>query len=37
MHRKPLRNTFAKFTMAVLEITVSHWTLSNQILKNVTL
>ena len=26
MHRKPLRNTFAKFTMAVLEITVSHWT-----------
>ena len=27
MHRKPLRNTFAKSTLAVLEITVGHWTL----------
>ena len=36
MHRKPLRNAFAKFTTAVLEITVGHWTLSNQILLNVT-
>ena len=34
MHKKPLRNTFAKFIIAVLEITVGHRTLSNQILKN---